>query len=286
MYMDNQRRVIVYRIKVISLLIAGMLVCGVTDGVYAQNRAVKEDNKIELNSDYLKGYFTDTRDIVTAPLRWEKNDWLKASLVAGITLGLYVLDEDIRDWVQDNRHDNLSEFAEHFGNGKYVLPPLIILYGYGHVAKNNKARRAALLTIENVVITGLFTQLMKFSFHRHRPNYGDPHDIWDGPSLEHDNLAFPSGHTSLAFSIATPIATEYKDNLIIPPLAYGLASLVGWSRMNDNKHWASDVFMGAALGYFMGKAVCSLNSQDEDSKLAINPIMLQDTPAVMLSYQF
>ncbi len=268
------------------LLVAVLTVSGLTKEVSARDERVTDNKKISLNAEYFKGYFSDTGDIVTSPLRWDKKNWFKASLVAGVTLGLYVLDEEIHEWIQDNRHDDVSEFAERFGDGKNVLPPLVLFYAVGHVTKNVKAQRTALLTIENVVITGVFTQVMKYSFQRRRPNTGDPYDTWDGPWGGGDSLAFPSGHTSLAFSIATPIATEYKNNLIIPPLAYGLASLVGWSRMNDDKHWASDVFMGAALGYFTGKAVCRLNRQDGDPRLSIQPILNQDRSSVILSYRF
>jgi membrane-associated phospholipid phosphatase len=275
----------VYRIGVLLLIIAMLSVCGVSNVYSAQDGQRPSNQDISLNSKYFKGYISDTKDIVTSPLRWDKNDWLKASLVVGVTLGLYAFDDDINEWIQDNRHDDIADFAEHFGDGKIVLPPLVLFYAAGHIANNNKVKRTALLTIENVVITGVFTQIMKYSFQRHRPRTGDPYDSWDGPGGGGDNLAFPSGHTSLAFSIATPIATEYKDNLIVPPLAYGLASLVGWSRMNDNAHWASDVFMGASLGYLTGKAICKLH-EDENSRFTIQPVLDQTSSSVILSYNF
>lgn len=275
-----------YRSILLFSLVAVLSVDGVSNGAYAQDEIVSDNKKISLNYEYFKGYISDTRDIVTSPLRWDKNNWLKASLVAGVTIGLYAFDEDIKDWIQDNRHDDVSEFAEHFGDRKKVVPSLVIFYALGYAAKNIKAQRTALLTIENVVITAIFTEILKHSFQRHRPNTGDSFDTFDGPSFSSNHESFPSGHTSLAFSVATPIATEYKDNILIPPLAYGLASLVGWSRMNDNKHWASDVFVGASLGYFTGKAVCKLNRQDGDSKLSIQPVVSPDRTAVILSYLF
>jgi membrane-associated phospholipid phosphatase len=285
-FKDNQRRGILYKIILIFSLVAVLSVDGVPNVAYAQDKTLSDNKKVSLNSEYFKGYISDTKHIVTSPSRWDKKNWLKASLVVGVTIGLYAFDEDIRDWVQDNRHDDLSEFAERFGDGKLVLPPLVLFYAVGHAAKNVKAQRTALLTLENVVITGIFTQLMKYSFQRHRPKTGDPFDSFDGPFGGGDNLAFPSGHTSLAFSIATPIATEYKDNILVPPVAYGLASLVAWSRVNDNKHWASDVFMGASLGYFTGKAICRLHEDTENSKVTVMPVMGTQHSGVMISYAF
>lgn len=275
-----------YRIGAILLLVATLSFSIVTNVYTAQDGHTSSNQNISLNSKYFKGYISDTKDIVTSPLRWDKSEWLKASLVVGVTLGLYAFDKDINEWIQDNRNDDIAEFAEHFGDGKKVLPPLVLFYAVGHIANNNKVKRTVLITIENVVITGVFTQLMKFTFHRHRPSTGDPYDSWDGPGFTTDNQAFPSGHASLAFSIATPIATEYKDNIIIPPLAYGLASLVAWSRMNDNAHWASDVFMGASLGYFTGKAICRLHEDEKYSRFTIQPVLDQTGSSVILSYKF
>jgi membrane-associated phospholipid phosphatase len=273
--------------KIAVLLLIANIICifGTGTGYAANEEHALESGELSLNADYFRGYITDTKDIVTSPSRWNRKAWVKASIVAGVTLGLFAVDDEINEWIQDNRHDDVAKFAVHFGDGKIVLPPLALFYAVAHVTKNYKAKRAALLTFENVAITGLFTQIVKISFHRHRPNSGDSSSTWDGPGFNSDNLSFPSGHTSLAFSIATPIATEYKDNIIIPPLAYGLASLVGWSRMNDNKHWASDVFIGASLGYFTGKAVCMLHSKGNESRFTILPVPGR-TPSVTLLYRY
>jgi membrane-associated phospholipid phosphatase len=51
------------------------------------------------------------------------------------------------------------------------------------------------------------------------------------------------------------VASEYHDEPLVPLGAYGLATLVSWSRLNDDEHWASDVFFGSALGYGIGRLV-------------------------------
>ena len=67
--------------------------------------------------------------------------------------------------------------------------------------------------------------------------------------------AFPSGHTSTAFSIATVFAYQYADKPFVAPFAYTMASLVGITRLIEHDHWASDVFAGACIGYLCGKQV-------------------------------
>jgi membrane-associated phospholipid phosphatase len=52
----------------------------------------------------------------------------------------------------------------------------------------------------------------------------------------------------VAFTIATALSSQYKGYGVIPVISYSLAGMVGLSRINDNKHFASDVLAGASLG--------------------------------------
>lgn len=67
--------------------------------------------------------------------------------------------------------------------------------------------------------------------------------------------SFPSGHTTAAFAAATVFASEYKDDPLIPVIAYSAAGLIGISRVTENAHWATDVLAGFALGYTTGRLV-------------------------------
>ena len=230
-----------------------------------QQIQIKQDyaRGLKLNRDYFKGYISDIKSILIPPSDWQRSDWIKASLIAGITAGLYTQDQKIQDWVQENRSsasDGVSEFAKPFGDGRYTLPGLGAFYLYGHLLEDEKAQRSALLSLKSFVISGLFVQALKFTGHRHRPSSGDPYNIWDGPSFSTSNLSFPSGHSSSAFAIATVIASEYGDKAFVPPLVYGIATLTALSRVNDNSHWASDVFFGAIIGYFTARAIMTLNN--------------------------
>ena len=99
---------------------------------------------------------------------------------------------------------------------------------------------------------------VKDTFQRHRPNSGDPPDVFDwrhGPGI---HTSFPSAHTSNIFTTATVFATLYHDHRWVPPVAYGLATLVGLSRIYDNAHWASDVMTGAAIGFLSAKSMTAI----------------------------
>jgi membrane-associated phospholipid phosphatase len=59
--------------------------------------------------------------------------------------------------------------------------------------------------------------------------------------------------------LATVIASYYSDSKWIPAASYTMASLIGVSRIAAHEHWASDVFVGAVVGYTVGKLVYKLN---------------------------
>jgi membrane-associated phospholipid phosphatase len=112
---------------------------------------------------------------------------------------------------------------------------------------------------------------LKYISGRQRPNYYDPETnenapTWHGPIYQFKKIdgqkppvnsytSFPSGHTMVAFAAATVFAMEYRDRPLVPIISYSAASLIGISRLTENKHWASDVFGGAVLGYLCGKLV-------------------------------
>ena len=81
----------------------------------------------------------------------------------------------------------------------------------------------------------------------------DPYDFdsFSGKS------SLPSGHTSTAFCLATVISSEYKSGLVATA-AYGTATMVGFSRLYRDVHWASDVVVSAVLGVAIGKATHDL----------------------------
>jgi hypothetical protein len=73
---------------------------------------------LHLNRAYFKSCLTDTAYILSSPLSWDKSDWVTASLVVGVTVGLYAYDKDIQDWTQKRRgetSDNISRFARPLG---------------------------------------------------------------------------------------------------------------------------------------------------------------------------
>jgi membrane-associated phospholipid phosphatase len=247
-------------------------------------------DKIDLK--YLKGYVVDTGKILASPLHWDKKDWLKLGVVLGVTGSLFLVDDKVKEFAQSNRSPVASKFASvgnALGDPLVIAPSLGAMYLYGYVADDSKARRASLLALEGFAISGIFTSGLKSLIQRHRPNTGDAPGTFDGPRFSAKNVSFCSGHTSSAFAIATVFADVYKDNDFVPPIAYGLATLTGLSRIYSNQHWASDAFFGAALGYFTSKALLSFHKEDKNklgNRLSILPEVGKQMTGLSVRYVF
>jgi membrane-associated phospholipid phosphatase len=244
-------------------------------------------DKISLG--YVKIIFTDTGKIVASPLHWDSIDWMKAGIVLGATGGFYLLDGSIRNFAQSHQNSVVDKFASvgnGLGNPFISLPSVGAFYLYGSLADNKKARETSLLAIESLAISELFTSTIKVIAQRSRPNTGASPSAWDGPHLNLNNLSFCSGHTTSSFSIATVIAEEYKDTRYVPPIAYSLAVLTGFSRVYGSYHWSSDVFFGAAVGYFVGQAVVKYHMVDTLGKFSLIPMVDGNYKGLALTYKF
>jgi membrane-associated phospholipid phosphatase len=223
---------------------------------------------------FLPSLFTDLREQFTAPLRFDSKDWIKVGEAAGITVTLFVLDGNIDKWARTQKQQHpwvrkTSPVITELGNryGFYIVGGMGAL---SMMMDKQKGLETSLLATQAMITTGAWTRLIKTFTGRERPKgaYIYSHDSageWYGPFSQikwvagkkpiYEFDSFPSGHTSQAFAIATVFASRYNDQPVIPVLCYSAASLVGVTRLIEHEHWASDVFVGALLGYFSGKQV-------------------------------
>jgi hypothetical protein len=246
------------------------------------------ETPVELNKEYFTGYWTDTKSMLTAPARWDGADWFTASAVLGTAVVLFTVDENIQTWVQEHKNaatGRLSDNAKKIGT--LSVPSLAALGLYGYLAKDGKAKKTFLLSVESFLVTGAFVQTLKRSTGRHRPFTGDSHDTWSGARLsgKNEHLSFPSGDASSAFAIASVIASEY-DNRFVPPLVYTASTLIALSRVHNNAHWSSDVFVGSAIGYFTGKAIVASHRGGDLQRVSVAPILEGRERGVMVTYRF
>ena len=223
---------------------------------------------------YFVSYLTDARDIVISPYRWNKYQWIA---FAGVAVGagiFYTQDATIQKIVQKNQTifwNNVSKYGlERLGSGLYSLPALGVLYGIGAIVKDDKARYTALKGVEAYILGFLADNIMKQLTQRHRPSYDTPPNpnIWEGPFTLTVNSSFPSGHSTNIFAVATVIASAYSKTIWVPIVCYTLAGLTAASRVYQNDHWMSDILVGSALGFAIGRTI----SNNHMKKLKILPV--------------
>jgi membrane-associated phospholipid phosphatase len=141
------------------------------------------------------------------------------------------------------------------------------LTAYGFIFKNEKIRTTTLLASQAYITGTLIESTIKFLAGRTRPSYYDPAGVarprFLGPfgntsrdfNGSRSNSSFPSGHATVAFAAATVFAMEYKNTLWVPIFSYSAATLIALSRITENKHWTTDVFVGSVLGYLSGRNI-------------------------------
>lgn len=221
-----------------------------------------------------------------------KNGWIKPAIAIGYIGATYLcyhyLDTRVQKQSQKwrtNFTNSVSEVVTAPGLGKVQAIGWGATAIYAFTAKNKKLQKTVIIWAGALLINSVVTDQLKLTFQRHRPNTGDPYNTFDwrkGPGI---NTSLPSAHTSNAFTTATVFATLYKNVKWVPPVAYGLASLVGLTRIYNNMHWASDVMAGAAIGFVSAKASNALYNWFS-KKISFLPQISSGHCSIELVYQF
>lgn len=202
---------------------------------------------------------TDLDYLIPNKESFDRTDWLILSGSSLVLGSAFIFDNQIKNSSQANQSNlkgNTSKYiGEPFGNPVYQGLGLIGVYGVSKIIKNNDLKEATTIAFRGAVWTSLSVVSMKLIFSRGRP-YSINSDEWFVGSIgESQNRSFPSGHSALAFSLASSYSHYYKKPWLSVSL-YGLAGITAWSRVYDNEHWASDVVAGAIIGHFIGKWTC------------------------------
>jgi len=199
-------------------------------------------------------YFSDSVGFVTAPGHWTKSDWEKAGGFTLVLGGLFLADRDIDRAAQRNRSsatNRLSQATTGIGGGNGTQAAIAAI-GVGLILRSTPLRDTGREALEASILTALVENtVIKRTFGRERPTRSNGTTDFD---LGSSNSSFPSGHATQAFALASVVAARSKG-WVVPTLAYTLASVVAFDRVNDHVHFASDVFAGAAFGTVVGRYI-------------------------------
>lgn len=186
---------------------------------------------------------------------------------------IHPLDDRLRERLQDSstqanrKLQTLATFVRTTATpGSYIIGTS--MYAIGRLVKNERLASVGLHGTEALIIGEGVAMVVKSVVGRQRPSvepanpnsYGFLRGLKGGDKYR----SFPSGHTVSAFAAAAAVTAETSHNApnttwIVAPILYGGAALVGVSRMYNNRHWASDVIIGAGIGTFAGLKVVRFN---------------------------
>ena len=209
----------------------------------------------------LPNFVSDQESIWSFPARVvQGRRWIPTAAVLGATAALLAFDPTEAAYFR--RTPTFHGFNSIFTGNATVAGTIaapVSLYAIGLIRKDPKMQRTALLAGEAVADVEILTTVLKDATKRVRPAdfpaHGNLSDSWfeSSGSCLRGNGSFPSGHTIAAFSVATVIARRYGNHRWVPYAAYGMAALVGFSRLSLSAHFLSDVFVGGALGYSISR---------------------------------
>ncbi len=231
----------------------------------------------------------DEWGIVTAPLRIRSADELK---VVGFGLGTTLaLATDVNAMeelgVNSSREHNANTYSNFAG---IYGPAAAVTVGFfvGSAKHNRRLQETAILAEEAMVDSFILNTALGYGINRQTPTQGNGKgDFWPyGPKTWPDGQSMPSDHSALAWSFARVVAMEYPTRGT-ELAVYTLAASVSAARVVARKHFPSDVFVGGALGYYIGGYVVHRRAKQLPVRdFSLSPIRTPNGNGIELSYNF
>jgi len=190
----------------------------------------------------------DQKELYSAPFQRSNLKW-DAIVLAG-TGALIATDRRIERHLPGGNVDIYTNVSNVALGG--TAAALALSWGYGIKTHNEHLKEMGSLEVEALVNTFLVYTPMQFAAGRQRPGEGNGYG--DFGRHHNVNTSFPAGHPMFTIAMASVVAHEYPKPWV-QALAYGAAAAVMGGRLLGRDHWSSDVFVGSALGYFIGSHI-------------------------------
>lgn len=200
---------------------------------------------------FIKDIARDQKAIWLSPFRLKAKDlkWL-APFAAGTT-ALILTDRETSSWVSPRGSLPKASRYVSIGGKRYVTVGVAAgFYLIGHATGNRKAKETGRLAAEALINTYIVTKALKLATQRARPDV----DSGRGRFFTR-GTSFPSGHASSVWAVSTVIAYEYHDRPLIRYGAFAAAAAVSLSRYSGRNHFLSDIVVGSAIGFGIGRFV-------------------------------
>ena len=213
----------------------------------------------------------ETIDLIKTPLQIENGNILITMGAAGIVGLTYSFDKQIQEKLAARSNRSLKKATD---IGSVIGDPYIhmgcaaLVYGGAILADSAKWKETGEMMGEALILADATTFIIKESSGRGRPVATSSKNDFKPFSFRKDYDSLPSMHTSSSFALASVLAAT-SESLALKAAYYGAAAFVGFSRVYQNKHWASDVLLGAITGELCGRVVTSFHANK--SRFALAP---------------
>ncbi len=213
-------------------------------------------------------FYDESVQFVKQPLKWEGNDWLKFGTLAAGTFLISFADQPVRDAVLKDQSyvKTAPELVGRYWGQGYATGLFAAGFGlHGLITNDQLSKKIGFEIIQATIYSVGLTEIFKTVLGRARPYTNEGSSSFHPLAiLKYDHNSFSSGETATAFSLSTVLANNTKSALL-KVICYIPAILTASSRIYRNEHWVSDVFFGAALGYFVGNWVSNVHQEKETS---------------------
>jgi membrane-associated phospholipid phosphatase len=232
-----------------------------------------------------RNFFThilqEQRTIWTSPFRLKQSDvkWLVP--IAATAAVLIATDKNAnRNVTKRQGVIDVSSQISRFGEGYTTFAFAGLAYTLGRFTRNERMQETGKLGIEALINTSIAVGGLKYALGRKRPTA-----VNESGNFFRGGQAFPSGHSATCWALAAVVAEEYTDKPWVRFGAYAMASAVSVSRFTGQKHFPSDVFVGSAIGYLIGRYTVKAHGTKRKKNLipTISPTINQTTRTYGLS---
>lgn len=245
-----------------TIIFITLVACSV---IYSQ-----DSTKTNLGSEFItdvKYMGDDIYSYFTAPAYFGLKEWAYTAGITGATLLMICVDDEVKSKVGRKTIKTLNndfwDIPTYYGVIKYTNFLTFGTYLAGIALNDKEIKTTGRLMIESLFLSGVSVMALRYVFARNRPYYNEGPWAFYWFEGNNETQSFPSGHTTVAFSLSTIIA-ERIDTWWARVFFYGLASMTGFSRIYNNQHFFSDVVVGAALG--IGTSLFVLNEEEKRVK--------------------
>ncbi len=244
-----------------------------TDTVFTSTEEIKKE-AVRLGNEGV--------EVVRTPVDTEGYGLFGTLATAGAVGLTYVFDGNIREKVQGIRGTTLDKAAD---AGSIVGDPFVHLgvaaavYVGGALSESPKWQETGEMLGEAAILADASGFLLKAAIGRGRPFAAQDKSSFRPFQFKTDYDSMPSLHTASSFAMASVLAAT-SEGIPAKLFYYGAATFVGFSRIYKDKHWASDVVLGAALGELCGRVVTDYHVRGK--RVALVPAVSGDSAMLAL----